>query len=483
VARWLPRGVAARSALAAMVVSAALFVGGALWLRHVVYTQQLAATEQLAIEYVDTVLTESGNLQRRIPGPGLSYEVVAEDGRVLDTSPDLVPFQDSGPVTPVPRSAGGEYTLGIQQLRAVVITTPPGHRPSRNDLAGRTVPVVSATGFGAEYGTPGLVRVSVLVSPFEAEAAVASVDGVLWRAVPPAVLLVAAVAWLATTRALRPVERIRARAAEISARDLHQRVPVPKSRDAVARLATTLNATLGRLEQAVTRQRGFVADAAHELRSPIASVRTQLEVALDQPDRADWPAVAEGAVTDVERLQSLAEDLLLLARFDAEVAVPFEEVDLAALAREYCDSAGVACRAAGPAPMRGHAGHLRRLLGNLVDNARRHAAATVQVSVDRHEDGVVVEVIDDGPGIPAADRERAFERFTRLDEARTRDDGGAGLGLAIARDIAVRHGGTLTVGDSPAGARLVATFPRGQRMGNATSHTSSAGPADGKPGE
>ena len=462
MARWLPRGVAARSALAATVISAVLFVGGAFWLRHVIYAQRLAATEQLAIEYANTLLDESGSLERRFPGPGLSYEVVADDGRVLDSSPDLLPFEATGPVTTVPPASLGNQTLGFQQPDPVLVTAPAGHRPLRQDLAGRTLPVISVTGFGAAYGKAGLVRLSVLITPFEAEDAVAAVDGVLWWVVPLAVLLVAVVAWLATSRALRPVERIRARAAEISARDLHQRVPVPNSRDAVARLATTLNVTLGRLEHAVTRQRGFVADAAHELRSPIASVRTQLEVALDQPDRADWPAVAEGAATDVQRLQSLAEDLLLLARFDTEVAVPFDEVDLAAVVREYCDSVGVACQVDGRAPMRGHTGHLRRLLVNVVDNALRHAASTVLVSVRRRADSVVVvEVLDDGPGIPVADRERAFERFTRLDEARTRDGGGAGLGLAIARDIAVQHGGTLTVGDSPAGARLVATFPFG----------------------
>jgi signal transduction histidine kinase len=161
----------------------------------------------------------------------------------------------------------------------------------------------------------------------------------------------------------------------------------------------------------------------------------------------------------VQRLQALADDLLLLARFDADVSVPFEEVDLAAVARESCDSMDVRCQVDGPAPVRGHPAHLRRLLRNLVDNARRYAASSVLVSVSRGTGGVVLEVLDDGPGIPVADRQRVFERFTRLDEARTRDDGGAGLGLAIARDIAVRHGGELTVADSTTGARLVASFP------------------------
>lgn len=462
VKRLIPTGIAARAALAATLVSAILFVAGALWLRDVIYDERMAATEEVIREYLNGSLDPSWRLKNPPAGPGLTYEVVTSAGKILDSSGDLRAFETNGPVTPPPPwpVPGEGITLGYEELAPVTIgAAPAGVERIQPDLTGRTLRLVALTVQAEPIGEPGMVRLSVLVTPFAAEAAVAAVDRVLWPAVPIAVLLVAAVAWLATNRALRPVERIRAQAAEITARGLHQRVPVPNSRDAVARLATTLNVTLGRLEHSATQQRQFIADAAHELRSPIASLRTQLEVALDQSTRADWPAVATDAVIDVQRLQALADDLLLLARFDAEVAVPYGPVDLAELVREEVHEDRVVCHVDGPAPMLGHPAHLSRLVRNLVDNAVRHASSAVSVTVCMRPGEVVLEVADDGPGIPVEDRERVFERFTRLDEARTRDDGGAGLGLAIARDIAIRHGGRLVVGHSEAGARLIATFP------------------------
>jgi signal transduction histidine kinase len=454
----LPRGVAIRSALAATAISALLFVGGALWLRQVIYDQRMAAAESLAKQVLDGAIDSNGQLQRHAMGPEITYEIVNSDGRVLDSSGDLRQFETRGPVTAPPKvPEDGTFTFGISELDPVRLTTPTQYLPMDRDLSGRTMRVLAATGLNSDGG--GLVRLSVLITQNDAEIAVAAVDEVLLVAVPLGVLLVGAVAWFATTMALRPVERIRAQAAEITAHDLHRRVPVPGSRDAVARLAITLNETLERLDEAADQQRRFIADAAHELRSPIASVRTQLEVALDQSERADWPSVAKDTAADVERLQTLAEDLLLLARLDAAQPAPLAPLDLAELVGETVP-AGVTCRVDGPAPVLGHAGHLVRLVRNLVDNALRHAEHWVTVGVITRGDLVVLEVSDDGPGIPVADRERVFERFTRLDEARTRDGGGAGLGLAIARDIVTRHGGSLVVGDSTVGARLIATFPR-----------------------
>ncbi|MGW2124142.1 sensor histidine kinase [Streptomyces sp. NPDC001758] len=263
--------------------------------------------------------------------------------------------------------------------------------------------------------------------------------------------VVAGVTWLVTGRALRPVEGIRREMAAITAsEDLTRRVPEPATHDEIARLAGTTNETLAALEASVNRQRRFVADASHELRSPIASLRTQLEVAAAHPGLLDL----DGAVEDTVRLQHLAADLLLLARLDAGERPAGARVDLAAMAREEAAGRTGVTVDAEPAEVTGSRGQLGRVLANLLDNAGRHARERVTVSVRREGSWAVLAVADDGDGVAEADRERIFERFVRLDAARSRDDGGAGLGLAIARDVAVRHGGTLTAGAAPAGGAL-----------------------------
>ncbi|QGV78455.1 sensor histidine kinase [Streptomyces ficellus] len=287
------------------------------------------------------------------------------------------------------------------------------------------------------------------------EATVSGVRDAMLAALPLLLLVVGGVTWLVTRRALRPVEGIRREMAAITAsEDLTRRVPEPATRDEVARLARTTNETLAALEASVERQRRFVADASHELRSPIASLRTQLEVGAAHPELLDVP----GAVADTVRLQQLAADLLLLARLDAGERPGRGRVDVAALVREEA-----AQRAGGRVPVRvdageagvdGSRGQLARVLGNLLDNAQRHAESAVEVTVRREGRHVVLTVADDGAGVPEPERERIFERFVRLDDARSRDEGGAGLGLAIARDLVVRHGGTLTVRRAPSGGAL-----------------------------
>ncbi|MFG2024199.1 ATP-binding protein [Streptomyces sp. NPDC048825] len=269
---------------------------------------------------------------------------------------------------------------------------------------------------------------------------------------PLLLLTVSGVTYLVTRRALRPVEGIRGEMDAIThSEDLSRRVPVPDTHDEVARLARTTNETLAALETSVERQRRFVADASHELRSPIASLRTQLEVGVAHPELLD----VKGAVEDTVRLQRLAADLLLLARLDAGERPTDARFDLAAFVREEAsqrngDRIAVTVDAEA-VQVAGSRGQLARVLGNLLDNAQRHTRSSVTVTVRREGGQAVLAVADDGKGVPAAERERVFERFVRLDEARARDDGGAGLGLAIARDVAVRHGGSLTVHEAPSG--------------------------------
>ncbi|MCX5331299.1 cell wall metabolism sensor histidine kinase WalK [Streptomyces sp. NBC_00140] len=263
--------------------------------------------------------------------------------------------------------------------------------------------------------------------------------------------VVAAATWLVTRRALRPVEGIRREMAAITAsEDLARRVPEPDTHDEVARLARTTNATLTALETSVERQRRFVADASHELRSPIASLRTQLEVGAAHPELLDVP----GAVQDTVRLQRLAADLLLLARLDAGEGPGDKRLDLGEVVRRGARGRDGVTVEAADVEVAGSRSQLERVIGNLLDNAQRHARSAIGATVRRDGAWAVVEVADDGDGVAEADRERIFERFVRLDEARSRDDGGAGLGLAIARDVAARHGGTLTVRDAPAGGAL-----------------------------
>ncbi|MBG0827032.1 HAMP domain-containing histidine kinase [Planomonospora sp. ID67723] len=312
-----------------------------------------------------------------------------------------------------------------------------------------TAPVDTAEG-------PLLVQARASLEP--ARAALETLKSVLLPGIPALLLLVAALTWLAVGRALAPVSAIRAEMADITASDLHRRVPVPRARDEITRLAETMNRTLDRLESAVSRHKRFVADAAHELRSPLAILRTRMELAPPGPLTAE-------ALTDVERIQALTSDLLLLARLDAGEPDRHEEVDLGQVAAEEAarsrprPEVRVGLEVAADVVVRGSAGQLRRLVANLVDNAVRHADSAVTVRLTAGESGAVLEVCDDGPGIPAEHHEAVFDRFTRLDEARDRDAGGSGLGLAIARDIARRHGGTLAVAPGPPGARLRARLP------------------------
>ena len=236
---------------------------------------------------------------------------------------------------------------------------------------------------------------------------------------------------------------------------------MPPTRDAVAQLATTLNETLDRLQRSSDQQRRFVADVTHELRSPVASLRAVLEVAATHADRADWPEVAGDAIEDLDRIQALIEDLLTLARFDAGDLTATEPLDLAALmthhlaGRPSYDGIVVKAVTMDEALVDGNARELDRLVRNLVDNAERYARSSVEVSVRPDDGRAVITVADDGPGVAAADRTRVFERFVRLDDARSRGEGGAGLGLAIAHDIVARHRGRISARSSPSGGALL----------------------------
>jgi signal transduction histidine kinase len=283
---------------------------------------------------------------------------------------------------------------------------------------------------------------------------------------PALLAVVAATTWRLVGRALAPVDAIRVQVDAISAAALDRRVPEPSASDEVGRLAATMNRMLDRLEQAQHRERRFVADASHELRSPIAAIRQHAEVALNHPELGD--GLAGVAHAESLRLQSLVDDLLVLAQADEHRSPlrrrPVDVDDLVLAEAHRLRDAGtveVDARGVSAARVNGDLAALRRMVRNLVDNAVRHASTRVELCLYERDGWAVLHVDDDGPGIPVADRSRVFERFVRLDDARVGVDGGTGgLGLAIVAEIAAAHDGNVQIGDAPAGgARATVRLP------------------------
>jgi signal transduction histidine kinase len=315
----------------------------------------------------------------------------------------------------------------------------------------------------------GTVRVLVASSLTSTDRSLAIVGGGLLVGGPGLLLLVALTTWVVAGRALAPVEAIRAEVAEISMRALDRTVPEPVANDEIGRLARTMNQMLERLRGSAARQRQFVSDASHELRSPLAGMRAELEVAMAHEQDADWHHTAGDVLEDLGRLQRLVDQLLVLARLDETAPVADRPVDLDELvlrearrARER-DGLVVDVHAVSAGRVRGDPDRLRQVVRNLVDNAARHAQSMVTLRLQAQAGSAVLTVADDGPGIPRDERERIFERFTRLDEARATDNGGYGLGLAITREIVAAHGGTVEAEDPPMGARLVVRLPLDDR--------------------
>lgn len=283
---------------------------------------------------------------------------------------------------------------------------------------------------------------------------------------PMLIVALALIAWFVIGRTLRPVEELRLGAERISGGVADERLSAPEAADEIRALALTLNTMLDRLAAGRARQRAFVADAAHELRSPLTSMRTQLEVARHLGEGGE---LTEDLLIDVRRLSALVEDLLLLARADADQrqpAVP-ESIEVRSLLQDVAVArpdprVPVTVAVGDPLLVYADREELRRALGNLVDNALRHARTGVAVDAGVDEKSIQIWVSDDGPGIEVADRERVFDRFTRLDDARGRDAGGTGLGLAIVRELVGRAGGNVRFvdGSPPWNLRAEITLPR-----------------------
>ena len=310
----------------------------------------------------------------------------------------------------------------------------------------------------------------VVLSPLaDVDEAMVQLAGRISLGAPVLLALICGAIWVLVGYTLHTVDRLRGQVAELSAAGLDRRVDVPQARDEVRLLAVTMNELLDRLQRAAQAQRRFVADAAHELRSPLAALRVRLEVSqrTDGPDR--WQLAAPAMLEDTERLASLVDDLLALARLDESprlrraAPVDLDEIVFAEVARlRGTTPVALDARRVSAGLVHGDSGLLTRVVRNLLANAVRHAAGVVQVSVAEVAGEVELVVADDGPGVPEAERERVFERFHRLDEARARDGGGSGLGLAIVRDAVRAHGGTVRLDDASPGARVTVRLPREQ---------------------
>ncbi len=308
----------------------------------------------------------------------------------------------------------------------------------------------------------GPVTVLSSASLNETEETVRAMTLALALGIPVLVALVAIVTRALVGRALHPVEQMSRQAAEITDEDLHRRLAEPGTGDEVDHLAGTLNEMLGRLEAANIRQRRFVTDASHELRSPLASARAALEVAIAHPGKIDSQKAMSSALVDQARLERLVDDLLLLAKVTDSGGQPLSRVQIRDVVEAEVAAAGdprVAVAWSGDLPVvSADERTLARVFRNLLDNARRHAHESIRISGSGSEGVITVEIEDDGDGVPLADRGRIFDRFTRLDEARARQAGGSGLGLSIVRAAVEDLGGTVIVGDSALGGASFAVM-------------------------
>jgi signal transduction histidine kinase len=303
--------------------------------------------------------------------------------------------------------------------------------------------------------------VLVGVSPLDdVRASVATLVNALWWGTPVLVLLVGLAAWLLVGRALRPVEQLRASVETISTSTLEQRIDVPPSHDEVARLATTMNTMLERLQRSRDHERRFVSDASHELRSPLASIRAQLEVAGEQG------GANEGVLADTIRLERIVGNLMELARSDEAAALPGTAIALDIVVADEITavqrSSSIAISAVGidDTVVSGRSDALARVARNLLDNAVRHARGRVDVTLHHDNGWAELTVDDDGPGVPAEAEQWIFDRFARLDGSRDRSTGGVGLGLAVVRAVVEHHGGTVGCARSPlGGARFLVRLP------------------------
>ncbi|HWA67960.1 MAG TPA: HAMP domain-containing sensor histidine kinase [Mycobacteriales bacterium] len=425
----------ARLTFIATAALAVFLAAGSVLLLHGFASSRIHAVDQASRTSADniTALVSAGALPPTLPvQAGQSAQVVDAAGAVFAVSP--------GTSRTLPLVAGTE-------LSSLASGGPRSQQVDEIASDGLNRVLVRAVSEGGRTD-----YVIVAESLRDERATLHSLTRYVVIAAPLLLVLVGATLWILLGRALGAVSSLRRGAESVMHPIGGVRLPLPEGRDEIRALAVTLNAMLDRLGAAAAREQQFVADVAHELRSPLAAARTQLEVALAEPDSVTRAELVAGALQDTERLVTLVDDLLTLARVESDTQLRDERVDLA----DLVPSAGN-----GTYLVVGDRRALARAIDNLVANAHRHAVSKVTVTLARPAaDTVEVRVDDDGAGVPVEDRQRIFERFVRLDDARARDDGGSGLGLAIAHATAQAHGGALRVEASDlGGACFVLALP------------------------
>lgn len=433
--RWLPRGIRLRTTLAATIVVAIALVGASAALVVLQRQQLIDGLTEVAKQQADIIaqeIEESGvddvsvTALEATVGDAALLQILDRNGSVILATDD---DYDNRPVTDQTPAAGETLDYTVDSLP---------------DDAEPFVIVVSSV------ETPdGQVRVVTAQSLESVQEATGVLVTLLGIGVPLVIAVVAATSYAVVGRSLAPVEAIRRRVADVSTADQDARVPVPDSRDEIARLAETMNSMLARLQAAAAAQHRFVADASHELRTPLATIRTTTELATLHPEAMDRERATDLVLTETRRLERLVSDLLLLARSDERgLIMHSDDVDLddivtGEIARLRSESAVKVAVDVVSVKVHGDAQHLLRAIRNLLNNAARFAESTVEVRLGTAAGKAVLDISDDGPGIPESERERVFERFVRLDDSRERGTGGTGLGLAITRQIALAHAGNV----------------------------------------
>ncbi|WP_405133017.1 ATP-binding protein [Nocardia sp. NBC_01388] len=442
-------GLRVRSAL---IVAVAVAVGlgvCVLALIGFLYRSLTTAADHVAASRVSEITSQlrfdtASGLDRSLLATDRSLtvvQVIGEGDRVVATSTD-------GPAGPLSAS-----------------------RPPPGRIVHNADPIAADTGLRLTVstvdGAGGRYTVVVAMNHDAIEDTVKLVLALVGIGTPFVVVIAAGTTYVLVGRSLGSVETIRQRVEAISSADLTERVPVPQQRDEIAALADTMNEMLARIQSGHAAQIRFVGDASHELRSPLASMAAALELGLTHPELLDTALVKSTLMPEVERMRLLIDDLLLLARADERglphrtVDVDLDDIVAAEIARQRARSRTIAISAdLQPARIQGDSGQLARAIRNLLDNAVRYAAETVTVRLTRETDNARIEIADDGPGIPVADRSRVFDRFFRLQQDRGRGSGGSGLGLAIVTEIIAAHHGSVRFIDSSAGgATAVITLP------------------------